>query len=695
MAHAFTQSEGPLPLPMAQYPWASSSSTWRDVNPEDLEHVSRSAPPSAIADLNAFTQIPGPRITDSVSQSIRMPDIGHPTRQSSPASSSSSPPREFNTELPLYPLALLHSRQMSSSTSSDQNFDFHTTESSPASQLLHFDRPPNPKQRSMAKDSILARQIHLSALDMQVAAAHAAVIAAQERHRSLLAQRANLRAQICRDKNRLQPALYLPVETLAEIFAYCVAEDTHAIWKLSSVCVDWRIAALEYPRLWCRIIVPTHLPIPDQVRITRLWVERTSTVEGLDIRYRAVEDTTRYSTATFEEIMSTLAAHVARWRHFDLETNLDDCVHICIRLASGSAPNLETFLVRESDAPAARRNRRLLPCKTLTLGPAPNIKHVALYTSAWPTATFLSGLTTLTLVSGRMKRMVDLWGVLDGCPDLERLTLRLPVDHDFDPPGRGRITPLKLGRLHSLSGNVVVLALLPYLLVPLLEVLQMNDVDAFMLMRTLNVLDLRSNPPLHTLRLRNCRLVSGTTGLSLKSIKRLEFYDSEVDDNFFLSLSMPTAGTSSWIRPYRTWALPSLEMVVLRRAHYVREEALRRLVEARNPTTPNAMCPGGAPAVGLPARIKMVDVRDCRRVRPQFAEWIQERLGRVSDRFHIPCSASGEHSCASTAYRPLGAGADSSALLSTNIVHLHLTNDDESSQDQDEELIVQLESDAT
>ena len=520
----------------------------------------------------------------------------------------------------------------------------------------------------MAEDSILARQMHLSALDMQVTAAHAAVLAAQERHRGLLSQRAVLRAQICRDRNRLQPALYLPSEALAEIFAYCVKEDTHAVWKVSSVCFDWRMAALEHSRLWCRIIVPSHLSPPDQLRITRLWMARTGMAEGLDIRYRAVDDAFRYSTSVFEEIMTMLASHISRWQHFDLETNLDDCVHICIRLAVGPAPNLETFLVRESEAPAIRRNRRLLPCKTLTLGPTPKLKHVVLYTSAWPTATFLYNLTTLTLVSGRIKRMVDLWRVLDGCQDLERLTLRLPVDQEFDPPGRSRTAPLKFERLHSLSGNAMVLALLPFLLVPNLDTLQVNDVDAFILMRTLNVLDLRSNPPLHTLRLRNCRLVSGTTGLSLKSIKRLEFYDSEVEDTFFHSLSMPTAGTSSWIRPYRTWALPSLEVVVLRRAHYVHEEALRRLVEARNPTTPNAMCPGGTPAVGLPARVKMVDVKDCRRVRVQFADWIHERLGRPSDRFHIPCTlASGERSCTIAAHRHVASGvpAGISGLLSS------------------------------
>lgn len=535
---------------------------------------------------------------------------------------------------------------------------------------------------------------------MQVAAAHAAVIAAQERHRALLSQRANLRAQICRDKNRLQPALYLPMETLAEIFAYCVAEDTHALWKLTSVCFDWRIAALSYPRLWCRIIIPSHLSPPDQVRITRLWVERTSTVERLDIRYRAVDETVRYSTTTFEEIMSVLASQLSRWQHFDLETNLDDCVHMCIRLCVGPAPNLETFLVRESEAPATRRNRRLLPCKTLTLGPAPKLKHVVLYTSAWPTASFLTGLTTLTLVAGRPKRMSDLWNVLDACSGLERLTLRLPVDLDFDPPGRSRTTPLRMDRLHSLSGNAMILAILPHLLVPSLDTLQVNDVEAWALMRTLNVLDLRSNPPLHTLRLRNCRLVSGTTGLSLKSIKRLEFYDSEVDDTFFLSLSMPTAGTSSWIRPYRTWALPSLEVVILRRAHYVREESLRRLVEARNPTTPNAMCPGGTPAVGLPARIKMVDVKDCRRVSLRFADWIQERLGRVSDRFHLPSAASaaaaalpGDRS-ALTASRRLDGGPGLGYLLPGLPPPIMLPADaDMMMVDQGEDLIVDIESD--
>jgi hypothetical protein len=419
-------------------------------------------------------------------------------------------------------------------------------------------------------------------------------------------------------------------------------------------------------------------------------VERTSTVEGLDIRYRAVDDSVRYSTNHFEEIMITLASQIHRWRHFDLETNLDDCVHICLRLSTGYAPNLETFLVRESESPATRRNRRVLPCRNLTLGPAPSLKHVVLYTSAWPTATFLRGLTTLTLVSGRPKRMSDLWNVLEACEELERLTLRLPMDREIDPPMRSR-PPLQLNHLHSLSGNTMVLTLLHHLLVPALDTLQVNDVDAYALMRTLNVLDLRSNPPLHTLRLRNCRLVSGTTGLSLKSIKRLEFYDSEVDDNFFLSLSMPTAGTSSWIRPYRTWALPSLEVVVLRRAHYVREEALRRLVEARNPTTPNAMCPGGTPAVGLPARVKMVDVKECRRVRAPFSDWIQERLGRVSDRFLVSCgSASGEKACSNTSHGYPGVGSPGS--LGAGLAVAPLPQDNNSAE-QGETLDVEVESD--
>ncbi|KIM33940.1 hypothetical protein M408DRAFT_5359 [Serendipita vermifera MAFF 305830] len=545
------------------------------------------------------------------------------------------------------------------------------THSFPTGRILHLDMLPNPAQRSIAEDSILAKQNQLSALDFQVAAAYAAVsaahsavlaahsvvsvahsavsaayatvLAAQEHHRELLSQRTVLCAQICRDKNRLQPALCLPSKALAEIFAYCVDEDTHAMWKVSSVCFDWRVTALEHSRLWCRIVVPSHLPSPVQFRITHLWVARTGMVDGLDIRYRVVDDTPNYSTYIVEETMTLLASKISRWQHFDLETNLDDCVHICARLAVGGAPNLETFLVRKSEDLAIRHNRRLPLCKTLTLGPAPKLKHVVLYTSAWPTATFLHGLTTLTLVSGRVKRMVDLWRVLDGCENLERLTLRLPVDHEFDPPGRSRTTLLRLERLRSLSGNAMVLALLPFLLVPSLDTLQVNDVDAFILMRTLNTLDLRSNPPLQILQLHNSRLVSGTTGLSLKSIKRLEFYDSEVEDSFFYSLSMPTAGTSSWIRPYRTWALPSLEVIVLRRSHYVREQALRRLVEVRNPTTPNAMCPAGTPAVGLPARVKVVDVKDCRRVGVEFAGWIHERLSRGPDRTHIPRAlASGE-----------------------------------------------------
>ncbi|CAG7847714.1 SubName: Full=Uncharacterized protein {ECO:0000313/EMBL:CCA67872.1} [Serendipita indica DSM 11827] len=611
--HALNRSQGQSsPLPMTQYPWMSSATSWLHLNQEDLEHVSRSAPPSALTDLVTFGQTHASSTAAAPSLLLQTTDRRRLSRRSSPTSSTSS-------AIDLHVAETLDLRQLSDSPSSDQ-YDFCGADS-PPSHILHFDRPPNARQRSIAEDSILARQIHLSTLDMQVAAAHAAVIAASERHRLLLAQRAVLRAQICRDRNRLQPALYLPAETLAEIFAYCAQDDIYAVWKLSAVCFDWHVAAVAYPRLWCRIVVPTHLPPVEQIHITRLWVQRTSTVQGLDIRYRAVEDSIRYVSTTFEEIMMILSAELSRWKHFDLETNLEDCIHIAVRLSSGAAPNLETFLVREPEFQGTKRNRRLLPCKMLTLGPAPNLSRVALHTSAWPTATFLRGLTTLSLSSGRIKPMVDLWRVLDACEDLEELTLRLPVDHDFDPPGRGRTSPLKLERLHTLSGNSMVLALLPHLLVPSLEVLYVNDVDAFILMRTLNVLDLRSNPPLHTLRLRSCRLVSGTTGLSLKSIKRLEFYESEVDDNFSLPL-----------HAYRGYIV------------YVREDALRRLVEARNPTTPNAMCAGGAPAVGLPARIKMVEVRNCRRVRPQFTEWIQERLGRVSDRFHLPsCSAASAH----------------------------------------------------
>ena len=500
---------------------------------------------------------------------------------------------------------------------------------------LHLNRPPTSSQRNAVDSSITQRETHLHALDAQVAAAHAAVLAAQERHRALLSQRAVLKAQIARDKNRLQPALYIPMEILAEIFLYCVDKDIRAMWKISSVCTDWRIAALAYPRLWTKMVVPLNVTPAEQLRIMRMWVNRTRRVDGLEIAYRGVEKAIAYSTTTFEEIMRLLGSQLIRWKSFVLETNLDDYLHICLRYCVGPAPLLERFIVRECDYPSARRNRRVLPCKSLLMGPAQKLCNVALYSSAWNTAVYLRGLRNLTLVAGRARLMIHLWAVLDECPELETLTLRLPVDMENDPPGRSRGAPLRLERLAFLSGNAMILALLPHLLVPQLSVLEVNDVDAFFLMRTLNVLDLRSNPPLHTLRLRNCRLFSGTTGLSLKSIKRLEFHDSEVDDQFFMSLSMPTAGTSSWIRPYRTWALPSLEEVVLKRAHYVREDALRRLVEARNPTAPNAMCPGGVPAVGLPARVKLVDVQDCRRVRSVFAEWIRERLGRVSERFAL------------------------------------------------------------
>jgi len=502
-------------------------------------------------------------------------------------------------------------------------------------QTLHLNRPPTHSQRSTVDSSIAQRETHLHSLDIQVAAAHAAVLAAQGRHRALLSQRAVLKAQIARDRNRLQPALYIPMEILAEIFSYCVDKDIRAMWKISSVCTDWRIAALAYPRLWTKMAVPLNVTPTEQLRIMKMWVNRTRRVDGLEITYRGVEKVTAYPYTTFQEIMRLLGSQLLRWKSFVLETNLDDYLQICLSNCVGPAPLLERFIVRECDYPSARRSRKLLQCKTLLMGPAQKLRNVALYSNAWNTAVYLRGLRNLTLVAGRARLMVHLWAVLDECPELETLTLRLPVDMENDPPGRSRGAPLPLERLAFMSGNAMILALLPHLLVPQLSVLEVNDVDAFFLMRTLNVLDLRSNPPLHTLRLRNCRLFSGTTGLSLKSIKRLEFHDSEVDDQFFNSLSMPTAGTSSWIRPYRTWALPSLEEVVLKRAHYVREDALRRLVEARNPTAPNAMCPGGVPAVGLPARVKLVDVQDCRRVRSVFAEWIRERLGRVSERFAL------------------------------------------------------------
>ena len=534
------------------------------------------------------------------------------------------PIRMANTEISVFSLSLSDG-SFTQTYWEQQQVHTHT---------LHLSRPPTHSQRSTVDSSIAQRETHLLSLDVQVAAAHAAVLAAQGRHRALLSQRAVLKAQIARDRNRLQPALYIPMEILAEIFSYCVDKDIRAMWKISSVCTDWRIAALAYPRLWTKMVVPLNVTSAEQLRIMRMWMNRTRRVDGLEITYRGVEKAITY-TATFEEIMRLLGSQLIRWKSFVLETNLEDYLHICLKYCVGPAPLLERFIVRECDYPSARRNRRLLPCKTLLMGPAQRLRNVALYSSAWHTAVYLRGLRNLTLVAGRARLMVHLWAVLDECPELETLTLRLPVDMENDPPGRSRGAPLRLERLAFMSGNAMILALLPHLLVPQLSVLEVNDVDAFFLMRTLNVLDLRSNPPLHTLRLRNCRLFSGTTGLSLKSIKRLEFHDSEVDDQFFMSLSMPTAGTSSWIRSYRTWTLPSLEEVVLKRAHYVREDALRRLVEARNPTAPNAMCPGGVPAVGLPARVKLVDVQDCRRVRPVFAEWIRERLGRVSERFAL------------------------------------------------------------
>lgn len=78
----------------------------------------------------------------------------------------------------------------------------------------------------------------------------------------------------------------LPVELMAEIFEYAVANDAPFVVRLSAVCKHWRDVALRTPRLWGSLTLTNRAP----KRKTEVWLARSQRrIHNLTLRKTLVE----------------------------------------------------------------------------------------------------------------------------------------------------------------------------------------------------------------------------------------------------------------------------------------------------------------------------------------------------------------------------------------------------------------------
>ncbi|KAK0186872.1 hypothetical protein F5146DRAFT_146337 [Armillaria mellea] len=138
--------------------------------------------------------------------------------------------------------------------------------------LLRTNLPPSEAQEVFFRETRRTGAPHLVELETRIADAQAKLD-------MLLQERDGLVWNLQRCTDVLNPVRRLPSDVLCEIFAHSMTGDANSYcihsypgnstrrkysipcqWRLGMVCMNWRHAVLNYPRLWSMIDLTSHLP---------------------------------------------------------------------------------------------------------------------------------------------------------------------------------------------------------------------------------------------------------------------------------------------------------------------------------------------------------------------------------------------------------------------------------------------------
>lgn len=262
---------------------------------------------------------------------------------------------------------------------------------------------------------------------------------------------------------RCEPMSRLPAELLAQVFGYCLSDETFPVptssqapLLVAQTCSQWRAVALSTPSLWTRLHVVYKDPALD-VPMASDWLHRSGCLS------LSISISIDFNEQPAQEILDVICHHSSRWRHIRLEFRGLYCPPMySLSRAENNAPLLRAFELGARDISSAN----ITPIISL-LNSAPQLRELTWVDDLADTRRLMElPLSRLTLLSITMRQgTLDYLELLDRCYNLEHIRITRPRPGDT----RSVTQPLVLSKLTSLNIAYDLTAILDFLVLPVLK----------------------------------------------------------------------------------------------------------------------------------------------------------------------------------------------------------------------------------
>jgi hypothetical protein len=210
----------------------------------------------------------------------------------------------------------------------------------------------------------------------------------------------------------------LPLETLREIFMYCMMGSTGDLDSAKvpllfrRVSHTWQALADSIPGLWSSIVLTPSQFLPNNVQVVKEWLERSGTTKPLSVTLHAPPSPDR---SLFLAILAELTPYCRRWKRLCLHVPVQYLPYV-LSNSNVPLPSLEYLLLCVNvqprliiDSSATRLHSVHLVVYPPLLQPQANIFYLA-----WRQITFLN----IQIVAGTMEAI---WDIFLQCPQLLKL----------------------------------------------------------------------------------------------------------------------------------------------------------------------------------------------------------------------------------------------------------------------------------
>lgn len=230
----------------------------------------------------------------------------------------------------------------------------------------------------------------------------------------------------------------LPLETLRQIFMYCMAgnygdlDPAKPPLLLRRVSHTWQALADSIPSLWSSIAVTPSQFIPANVSVVKEWLGRSSSTSPLNLALHAPPHPDR---SLLLAILAEFMPYCRRWKCLGLHIPVE-YLPVILKNPAVPLPSLESLGLSIDSQPRFTINSSAIRLRSITLTIRPPLFQPQgnLFDLAWNQITYLNIRTIAETIEA-------IWGVFLNCPQL--LTLIVSATNN---PSIPRI-PFHPGRL--------------------------------------------------------------------------------------------------------------------------------------------------------------------------------------------------------------------------------------------------------